>query len=102
MRTLTAWLAAASAASLMLSSSGAFAQAHGEWEPMSQGHRLGGEYDLWPTDSFTVMSWAFVGQIEVIDHLMIDFDLPWAFGTFDFGGGGFGGSDSAFTLGNPS
>lgn len=54
--------------------------------------------DLWPAQDFFVTSIAFVGQVEVVDHVMLDFGLPFAFGSYDTGPRT---SEGSATLGNP-
>jgi hypothetical protein len=69
-----------------------------DWQPKKQGHRLGAQLEVWPVDGGTTVTGEFVGQIAVLDELMIDFSLPSAYGSYDF----FGPNVDAFILGNPA
>jgi hypothetical protein len=70
------------------------ARADRAWQPMAQGYRIGLETDLWPTSNFTLATMDLFAQLAVHPNVMIDIDLPWAFG------GGGGRSNAAF--GNPT
>src|SRR5687767_1060688 len=76
-------LAAAAALLTVLAVAGtAEAQGRG-WQPKKQGHRLGAQLEVWPTEGGTTVTGEFVGQIAIIDELMIDFSLPSAYGSYD-------------------
>jgi hypothetical protein len=78
----------------------AAAPAEAQWVPKSMGNRLGGEFDYWGTDFSDVLTWGFVGQIELTDTVYLDVELPWTYASYEFGFGGRG--EDAFFLGNPT
>jgi hypothetical protein len=80
------FFAAAFAVAVTLGAPEVWAQRNGDWMPKKQGHRLGGILEFWPAQDFFVQSGEFVGQIAVIDELMIDFSLGAGYADYDFVG----------------
>jgi hypothetical protein len=72
----------------------------GAWIPKAQGSRLGGDIDLWPTDSANTVGFGIVGQIRVAPSAYIDFDVPWA--VWDYRNPVTRDRGSAFVFGNPT
>lgn len=89
------FFAAALAVAVTLGAPEVWAQRRGDWMPKKQGHRLGGIIEFWPARDFFVQSGEFVGQIAVIDELMIDFSAPAGYANYE------PGYDHA-VFGNPS
>ena len=80
------------------------AAAEAQWKSKFQGNRLAGEFDWWSTEISDSLTWGFVGQIELVETLHLDFELPFTYGAFDFGFEPDGDSfeEDAFALGNPT
>ena len=89
------FLAAAIAAAVTLGAPEVWAQRGEDWMPKKQGHRLGGHIEIWPARDLFAQSAEFVGQIAVIDELMIDFAIPAGYVDFD------GPGNDHFVFGNP-
>lgn len=88
---------AAGAAFLALLADAGIAEAQ-DWQPKKQGHRLSSQLEVWPTEAGTTVTGEFVGQIAVLDELMIDFSLPSAYGSYEVGPF----NADHFVFGNPS
>lgn len=80
------------------------AAAEAQWRSKFQGHRLAGEFDWWGTKQSNSLTWGFIGQIELVDTVHLDFELPLTYGSYDFGFSLTGDSneEDAFALGNPT
>jgi hypothetical protein len=92
-------LVAASALSLTMTAASAAVAADGPWVPKTQGSRLGGDIDWWPTDSSHTVAFGLVGQIQLGRVVYLDFDVPlavWDRRTT------FGSRDGTFVFGNPT
>ena len=80
------------------------APAEAQWRSKFQGNRLAGEFDWWGTKRTNSLTWGFIGQIELVDTVHLDFDFPLTYGAFEFGFNPDGdpNEEDAFALGNPT
>jgi hypothetical protein len=80
------------------------AAAAAQWKSKFQGNRLGGEFDWWSTENSDSLTWGIVGQIELVETLHLDFDLPFAYGAISFDRGPLSEDfqDDGFAFGNPT
>lgn len=80
------------------------AAAEAQWRSKFQGNRLAGEFDWWGTKRSNSLTWGFIGQIELVETVHLDFDFPLTYGTYDIGFDLDGDSNEldAFALGNPT